>query len=85
MRVAQKLSQLSGVGLVSLTGGMRPAVRIAGQPARAGGLRASRSTTSGPTITNQNTDTPKGSFDGPAQNSTINDNDQLQSAQEYGT
>jgi multidrug efflux pump len=34
-------------------------------------------------ITNQNTDTPKGNFDGPAQDTTINDNDQLQSAQEY--
>ena len=34
-------------------------------------------------IANQNTDLPKGNFDGPAQNSTINDNDQMQTAQDY--
>ncbi len=82
VRLAQKLSQLSGVGLVSLTGGMRPAVRVQVNPRAlaAYGLPIDDVRT---TINNQNTDTPKGSFDGPAQNTTINDNDQLQSAQEY--
>ena len=82
VRVAQKLSQLSGVGLVSLTGGMRPAVRVQINPRAlaAYGIAIDDIRT---VIANQNTDTPKGSFDGPAQNTTINDNDQLQSAAEY--
>jgi multidrug efflux pump len=82
VRVAQKLSQLSGVGLVSLTGGMRPAVRIQVNPRAlaAYGIAIDDIRTD---ITNQNTDTPKGNFDGPSQDTTINDNDQLQSAAEY--
>jgi multidrug efflux pump len=82
VRVAQKLSQLSGVGLVSLTGGMRPAVRVQVNPRAlaAYGIAIDDIRTD---ITNQNTDTPKGNFDGPAQDTTINDNDQLQSAQDY--
>jgi multidrug efflux pump len=82
VRVAQKLSQLNGVGLVSLTGGMRPAVRIQVNPRAlaAYGIAIDDIRTD---ITNENTDTPKGSFDGPAQDTTINNNDQLQSAQEY--
>jgi len=82
VRVAQKLSQLSGVGLVSLTGGMRPAVRIQVNPRAlaAYGIAIDDIRTD---ITNENTDTPKGNFDGPAQDTTINNNDQLQSAQEY--
>jgi multidrug efflux pump len=81
-RVAQKLSQLSGVGLVSLAGGMRPAVRIQVNPRAlaAYGIAIDDIRTD---ITNENTDTPKGNFDGPAQDTTINDNDQLQSAQDY--
>ena len=81
-RVAQKLSQLSGVGLVSLAGGMRPAVRIQVNPRAlaAYGIAIDDIRTD---ITNENTDTPKGNFDGPAQDTTINNNDQLQSAQEY--
>jgi multidrug efflux pump len=82
IRIAQKLSQLSGVGLVSLTGGMRPAVRIQVNPRAlaAYGIAIDDIRTD---ISNQNTDTPKGNFDGPAQDTTINDNDQLQSADEY--
>jgi multidrug efflux pump len=81
-RIAQKLSQLSGVGLVSLAGGMRPAVRIQVNPRAlaAYGIAIDDIRTD---ITNQNTNTPKGNFDGPAQDTTINNNDQLQSAQEY--
>jgi multidrug efflux pump len=82
VRIAQKLSQLNGVGLVSLTGGMRPSVRIEVNPRAlaAYGIAIDDIRTD---ITNDNTDTPKGNFDGPAQDTTINDNDQLQSAQEY--
>jgi len=82
IRVAQKLSQLSGVGLVSLTGGERPAVRIQVNPRAlaAYGIAIDDIRTD---IANENTDTPKGNFDGPMQDTTINNNDQLQSAQEY--
>jgi multidrug efflux pump len=82
VRVAQKLSQLNGVGLVSLTGGMRPAVRIQINPRAlaAYGIAIDDIRTD---INNQNTDTPKGNFDGPSRDTTINDNDQLQSAEEY--
>ena len=38
-RIAQKISQLKGVGVVSISGGQRPAVRVDRQPARIGGLR----------------------------------------------
>jgi multidrug efflux pump len=82
VRMAQKLSQLSGVGLVSIAGGQRPSVRIQINPRAlaAYGLAIDDIRTD---ITNQNTDTPKGNFDGPSQDTTINDNDQLQSADEY--
>ncbi|MEA2755972.1 MAG: multidrug efflux pump, partial [Aliidongia sp.] len=82
-RVAQKISQLSGVGLVSLSGGNRPAVRVLANPkALAGyGLNIDDLRT---TIANANVNTPKGSFDGPARSYTINANDQIGSAAEYG-
>ena len=82
IRMAQKLSQVNGVGLVSITGGQRPAVRVQINPRAlaAYGLAIDDIRTD---IGNQNTDTPKGNFDGPAQNTTINNNDQLQSADEY--
>ena len=82
VRVAQKLSQLSGVGLVSLAGGMRPAVRIEVNPRAlaAYGIAIDDIRTD---ISNENINTPKGNFDGPAQNTTINNNDQLQSVEEY--
>ncbi|RYC30178.1 multidrug transporter subunit MdtC [Lichenibacterium minor] len=82
VRIAQKLSQLSGVGLVALGGGQRPAVRIEVDP-RALAARGIAIDDIRTDITNQNTDTPKGNFDGPAQDTTINDNDQLTSAQQY--
>ncbi len=82
VRVAQKLSQLSGVGLVSIAGGHRPAVRIQVNPRAlaAYGLAIDDIRTD---ISSQNTDMPKGNFDGPTQDTTINNNDQLQSAEEY--
>jgi multidrug efflux pump len=75
-RLAQKISQLPGVGLVTISGGERPAVRIRFNPRAlaAYGLQIDdlRST-----ISNVNVNTPKGSFDGPALASSINANDQI--------
>jgi multidrug efflux pump len=81
-RVAQKISQLAGVGLVSLNGGQRPAVRVRAniQALAAYGLNIDDLRT---TISNANSNAPKGSFDGAAQSYTINANDQLKSADEY--
>ena len=81
-RLAQKISQLSGVGLVSISGGQRPAVRIAADLRKlaAYGLNIDDLRT---TIGNANVDIPKGNFDGPMQSYTVNANDQLQSADEY--
>jgi multidrug efflux pump len=81
-RLAQKISQLSGVGLVSISGGQRPAVRIQlnAQAMAAYGLNIDDIRT---TIGNVNVNTPKGNFDGPAQASTINANDQLTSSTQY--
>ena len=81
-RIAQKISQLPGVGLVSLSGGQRPAVRIQANPralaAYGLGLDDLRLA-----IANANVNQAKGSFDGPARASTIDANDQLKTADEY--
>jgi multidrug efflux pump len=81
-RLAQKISQLPGVGLVSLSGGQRPAVRvIANMEALAAyGLNIDDLRSS---VGNANTNNPKGSFDGPQRSTTINANDQLKTAAEY--
>ena len=81
-RIAQKISQLPGVGLVSIAGGQRPAVRIQANPRAlaAYGLSLDDLRTS---IANANVNQAKGSFDGPARASTIDANDQLKSADEY--
>jgi multidrug efflux pump len=80
-RLAQKISQQPGVGLVSINGGQRPAIRVKFNPAAlaAYGLNIDDLRT---TIANANVNAPKGSFDGPAQASTINANDQIKSAAE---
>jgi multidrug efflux pump len=81
-RVAQKISQLPGVGLVTLSGGQRPAVRIRANPRALGayGLSLDDLRT---VIGNANVNQAKGSFDGPSRASTIDANDQLRSAAEY--
>src|SRR5499427_519591 len=81
-RLATKLSQLPGVGLVSISGGQRPAVRIQVNPKAlaAYGLSLDDVRTA---ISNANTNQAKGSFDGPTRASTIDANDQLKSAAEY--
>jgi multidrug efflux pump len=81
-RLAQKISQQAGVGLVSISGGQRPAVRIQVNPQAlaAYGLNIDDIRTS---MGNANVNTPKGVFDGPMQASTINANDQVTSAEQY--
>jgi multidrug efflux pump len=81
-RLAQKISQLPGVGLVSISGGQRPAVRVQANPRTlaAYGLNIDDLRT---TVSNANVNTPKGNLDGPARAYTINANDQLQSADAY--
>jgi len=81
-RLAQKIAQLPGVGLVSLSGGQRPAVRIQANPRAlaAYGLNLEDLRTA---INNANVNLAKGSFDGPTRASTIDANDQLRSADEY--
>jgi len=81
-RIAQKISQLPGVGLVSIPGAQRPAVRVQAnlQKLAALGLNIDDLRT---TISNNNSNAPKGSFDGAMQSYTINANDQLQSAEAY--
>ncbi|MFZ0524528.1 MAG: MdtB/MuxB family multidrug efflux RND transporter permease subunit [Xanthobacteraceae bacterium] len=81
-RLAQKISQLTGVGLVSISGGQRPAVRVQLNPdsLAAYGLNVDDVRT---TINNLNVNTPKGNFDGPTQAMTINANDQLTSTDQY--
>ena len=81
-RIAQKLSQVTGVGLVTLAGGQRPAVRVQANPKAlaANNLNLEDVRTA---ITNANVNQAKGSFDGPQRAFTIDANDQLRSAQEY--
>lgn len=81
-RVAQKISQLPGVGLVTLAGGQRPAVRVQVNPTAlaAHGLNLEDLRTA---IGNANVNMAKGSFDGPMRASTVDANDQLKSASEY--
>jgi multidrug efflux pump len=81
-RLAQKLSQLPGVGLVSVSGGQRPAVRIQAnyRQLAAYGLNIDDLRT---TLANANVNTPKGNFDGPSRSYTINANDQIRKASDY--
>lgn len=81
-RMAQRLSQLPGVGLVSLAGGQRPAVRIQVNPSAlaANGLSMARIRDA---IGAANVNLPKGSFDGPTRAIMLDANDQMRSVAEY--
>lgn len=81
-RLAPKLSQVPGVGLVSIAGGRRPAVRIQVNPYALAGVNLSMEDLR-TTINASNVNQPKGSFDGASRASTIDANDQLKSAAEY--
>ncbi|SEQ13286.1 multidrug efflux pump [Pseudomonas sp. NFACC02] len=81
-RMAQKIAQISGVGMVSIAGGQRQAVRIKVNPEAlaANGLNLSDVRT---LVTASNVNTPKGNFDGPTRVSMLDANDQLKSPEEY--
>jgi multidrug efflux pump len=81
-RLAQKISQLPGVGLVSISGGQKPAVRVQANPTALSSyglsleqLRAA--------LAAANVNQAKGSFDGERQSYTIDANDQLMSSDQY--
>jgi multidrug efflux pump len=81
-RLSAKISELTGVGLVSISGGQRPAVRVQANPnaLSAYGLSLEQVRTS---IAASNVNAAKGSFDGPHLAYTINSNDQLLSSADY--
>ncbi|SLM46494.1 multidrug efflux system, subunit B [Nitrospira japonica] len=81
-RFAQKISQLSGVGLVSISGGQRPAVRIRANP-RALSAYGMTLEDLRLTVAAANVNQAKGAFDGPRRASIINATDQLLSSREY--
>jgi len=83
-RIAQKISQLKGVGVVSISGGQRPAVRVVVNPraVAAYGLNLDDLRT---TINNANQNGPKGTLDGPTSAYTVNTNDQIRNAEDYGS
>src|SRR5215472_15702740 len=81
-RLAPKISQLPGVGLVSISGGQKPAVRIQANPTMLAsyGINLEDLRT---TIVAANVNQAKGNFDGPRQAYTITANDQLLSSKDY--
>jgi len=82
-RLAMRLSQVAGVGLVSIAGAQRPAVRVQvnSQALSAAGFSLEDVRTA---INQSNVSMAKGSFDGPARASSLDANDQLQSVEDYG-
>jgi multidrug efflux pump len=81
-RLAQKMSQVPGVGLVSVGGGQKPALRIQANPTALAAYGMSLDDLRN-AIASSNVNQAKGSFDGPAQAYTIDDNDQLLSSKDY--
>jgi len=81
-RLAPKISQLNGVGLVSISGGQKPAVRIQANPTALSshgiGLEDLRTA-----VTNSSVNAAKGNFDGPRQDYQIDANDQLVTSHDY--
>jgi multidrug efflux pump len=81
-RMAQKLAQLSGVGMVTLAGGQKPALRVMVNPMAASayglGLEDVRQA-----IAAANVNQPKGSFDGPTRSTMLDANDQIRSVADY--
>jgi multidrug efflux pump len=81
-RLSQKISELPGVGLVSISGGQRPAVRVQANPNALSALGLSLETVRA-AIGTANVNAAKGSFDGPQLSYQINANDQLLTSAEY--
>jgi multidrug efflux pump len=81
-RLAPKISQLSGVGLVSISGGQKPAVRIQANPTalESYGIDMENLRTA---VSNASVNAAKGNFDGPHQDYQIDSNDQLVNSQDY--
>jgi multidrug efflux pump len=81
-RLAPKISQLSGVGLVSISGGQKPAVRIQANPAQLSsyGLNMEDLRTA---VTSASVNAAKGNFDGARQDYQIDANDQLVTSADY--
>ena len=82
-RLAPKIAQISGVGLVSISGGQKPAVRIQANPVKLAsfGLNMEDLRTA---LTNASVNSAKGNFDGPRQDYQIDSNDQITDASQYG-
>jgi multidrug efflux pump len=81
-RLAPKISQITGVGLVSISGGQKPAVRIQVNPTALASYGINLEDVRNALVANS-TDAAKGNFDGPLQDYTINANDQLVSSGDY--
>jgi multidrug efflux pump len=81
-RVAQKLSQLSGVGMVSLAGGQRPAIRVQMNAMALAAYKMSAEDVRS-AINSANANQPKGSFDGPYRTTMLDANDQIRSIADY--
>jgi multidrug efflux pump len=81
-RLAPKISQLSGVGLVSISGGQKPAVRIQANPTALSsyGIDLENLRTA---VSESSVNAAKGNFDGPHQDYQIDSNDQLVTSQDY--
>ena len=81
-RLAPKISQISGVGLVSISGGQKPAVRVQANPTTLAsyGINMEDVRTA---LTGNSLNSAKGNFDGPSQDYTINANDQLLTSADY--
>jgi multidrug efflux pump len=81
-RLAPKISQLSGVGMVSISGGQKPAVRIQANPVQLAsyGLNMEDLRTA---LTDASVNAAKGNFDGPRQDYQIDSNDQISTAEDY--
>ena len=80
--LAQKLSEVTGVGLVTIEGNQKPAVRVRVNPAAIAGLGLSMEDVR-TALTQNNVNAPKGSFDGARQSYSIGANDQIFSAADY--
>jgi multidrug efflux pump len=81
-RLSPKIAQISGVGLVSISGGQKPAVRIQANPTALASYGINLEDVRNALVANS-TNAAKGNFDGAAQDYTINANDQLISSADY--
>lgn len=81
-RIGQRLSQLPGVGLVSLAGGQRPALRVQVNPGALAGAKLTLEDVR-QAVAAANTNQPKGSFDGPYRSNMLDANDQIRSVDDY--